>query len=302
MNSNNTTYLSSIIKAALREDRVKNDLTTRSVIKDNSALKAVIIAKENGVVCGIDIANLVFKAVDRKIKFKSIINDGNKIKKGQILAKIRGPARGILSAERTALNFLGLLCGIATRTRLFVDMTRPYNVKILDTRKTLPGLRALEKYAVRIAGGHNHRCSLEEMVLIKDNHLKALSIKDICLSGRQEGLSIKKIIKSVKKNKKINTKIEIEVKNLKEFREALEARPDIIMLDNMKITDIRKAVLLRRRAQRLPAVRQGKTLLEVSGNISLDNVKKYARCGIDFISIGGLTKDIQSLDVSLEFK
>ena len=277
----NSKELNLFIKDVLKEDIGKADITTRLVIPKGKKTKAIIVSKENGVICGIDIAGLVFKAIGKNIKFKPLISDGDEVRKGEILAKVFGDASRILTAERVALNFLGMLSGIASKTRLFLEGVKPYKVKILDTRKTLPALRSLEKYAVRVGGGYNHRMRLDEMILVKDNHLKVIN-------GYQG-------LQGLTRGRK-GYKVEIEVKNLKEFKQALKKNPDIIMLDNMKIDDIKKAIIIKRKAQNA----QHKTLLEVSGNISLNTVKKYASCGVDFISVGSLTKDIDSLDISLD--
>jgi len=201
--------------------------------------------------------------------------------------KIYGKARAILTAERTVLNFLAHLSGIATQTKGFIEKIKPYKAKILDTRKTTPGLRILEKYAVKCAGGFNHRLGLWDMVLIKDSHKKIRRSK---IERRLEKVSIKELIKDARRKNK-NKKIEIEVENLREFQDALLARPDIIMLDNMDLKRIKKALVLRR--GRRP-------LIEVSGNITLNNVRAIAKTGVDMISIGSLTHSVKAIDFSLE--
>ncbi len=277
-----------IIKVALREDIGKEDITTQTIIPKAKYAKAILLAKEGCVICGVGIAREVFKVQDKNIKFKPHISDGQKIKKGKIIAHISGKAQSILIAERVALNFLSLLSGVATKTRAYVDRIKPYKAKVLDTRKTIPGLRVLEKYAVRIGGGYNHRMALDEMVLIKDNHLKVQS-SEFRVQSLTENL-MQKISK--------NIKIEIEVKNLKEFKRALEAKPDIIMLDNMSIKDIKKAVRIIRRLQ--PITYHPSPKLEASGGISFENVRKIAATGVDMISIGALTHSVKAIDISLE--
>lgn len=272
MNCFNLT-VSNIIKQALREDIGKGDITTTKFIPRDKYVKAILLAKEDCVVCGLGIARDVFKFQDKNIKFKPQVSDGQKIKKGKIIAHIFGRAQSILTAERVALNFLSLLSGVATKTRAYVDKLKPYKVKILDTRKTIPGLRELEKYAVRRGGGYNHRMRLDEMLLIKDNHLRIL--------GRHEELA----------KLKRDYKLEIEVKNLREFKKILGLRPDIIMLDNMQVEDIRKAVILRKTA--MPKI-------EVSGNVNLNNVREIAKTGVDMISVGALTHSVKAVDISLE--
>ena len=266
-----------IIKQALREDIGKRDITTTAIIPKHKYAKAILLAKENCVICGLGIAREVFKIHDKKIKFNSQVPDGQKIKKGKIIAYISGRAQSILTAERVALNFLSLLSGVATKTRAYSDKVKPYKVKILDTRKTIPGLRELQKYAVRIGGGYNHRMRLDEMALIKDNHIHVTRLKNI--------------IEEARRMIPVGMKLEIEVRNLREFKEALEARPDIIMLDNMKVGDIKKAVLLRKAAV---------SKIEVSGNVNLNNVRKIAKTGVDMISVGALTHSVKATDISLE--
>ena len=276
--------INNIIEQALREDIGKSDITTKSIIPEDKYVKAILKTLEDCVICGLNIAREVFRFQNKNIKFKPRVSDGQKIKKGKIVAYISGKAQGILTAERVALNFLSLLSGVATKTRVYVDKVKPYKVRILDTRKTIPGLRELEKYAIRTGGGYNHRMRLDEMVLVKDNHLKIKTSK----------FKIKDLRKRISKN----IKIEIEVKNLREFKEALEARPDIIMLDNMKIIDIEKAVRIRNTLS--SKTRAPSPKLEASGGISLKNVKKIASCGVEMISIGALTHSFASVDISLE--
>jgi len=267
--------LNKLIKAALSEDIGSRDHTTELFIPKNEIIKAVITANESGIICGVDIVKKVFQALDKQIEFRLSVKDGQRVKKGKVLMVLSGKARGIVTAERVALNFISMLSGVATHTRKFVEAVKPYKVKILDTRKTFPGLRLLQKYAVRMGGGFNHRMRLDEMILIKDNHLHIN--KDY-----QKYLKLAKMYK-----------VEVEVENLREFKEALGTGVDMIMLDNMSVSDIKKAVWLRNNFHK-------QTKLEASGNISLANIRRYASTGVDYISIGSLTKDIQSLDVSME--
>jgi nicotinate-nucleotide pyrophosphorylase (carboxylating) len=282
MNYINDLQLNHIIKIALREDIGRKDITTVSIIPKDKLVKAVLLAKDDCIICGLGIAQQAFKVYDKNIKFKPLVYDGQRIKKGKIIARIYGKARSILTAERVALNFLCLLSGIATKTRKFADKVKPYKVKIMDTRKTIPGLRELQKYAVRIGGGYNHRTKLDEMILIKDNHLKVKSSR----------LKVKSILENINK---FGFKREMEVKDLKEFKEALKMRPDIIMLDNMSIPHIKKAVKLHNTLYAIPD-----TLLEASGGISLKNIRKIASTGVDLISVGALTHSVNSVDISLE--
>ena len=279
--------ISDIIKRALREDIGKGDITTAAIIPEDKYVKAALKAEENCVICGLDTARKVFTTQDKNIEFKPHILDGQKIKKGKIIAHILGRAQGILTAERVALNFLSLLSGVATKTRAYADKVKPYGVKILDTRKTIPGLRELEKYAVRIGGGFNHRLNLDEMILIKDNHLKVIGDR-LWVMG----------LKEIKNKITPKIKIEVELKTLKEFKKALKINPDIIMLDNMNLNAIKKAVKLRNNLS--PITYHLSPKLEASGGITLKNVRAVASTGVDMISIGALTHSINSVDISLE--
>ncbi len=279
MNSFSRTDIKRVVNQALKEDIGRGDITTECLISRDKKMTAVIITKEPGVICGLDIAGLVFKTLDKRIKFISLVRDGAQIGSGRQIAKISGPAKGILSAERVALNFLSLLSGIATRTQAFVKKTKPSKVKILDTRKTIPGLRGLEKYAVKAGGGFNHRFGLDDMFLIKENHIDIAGLKDI-----KERL---------KKGRFLKIKLEAEARNLSEFKDVLCFKPDIIMLDNMTPKNIRQVVKLKNKLSL-------DIKIEASGNINIDNIAAYASTGIDFISLGTLTKDIDALDFSLE--
>jgi len=274
----NPKRLKSIIKQALLEDMGKGDITSDLMLPKNKKIKAKIIAKEDFLLCGIDAARQVFKTVDPRLSFFGKIKEGKQVHKREVIAVISGKANSILGAERVALNLLSLLSGVATKTNQFVRKIRPYKTKITDTRKTIAGLRELQKYAVRIGGGYNHRIRLDEMVLIKDNHLKILR-------GFTKLPEVPK-----------GCKIEIETQDLKEFRHALELKPDIIMLDNMRIEDIKEALKFRNNT----GFRKHKTLLEASGGINLGNIKKYAATGVEIISVGELTDSLKSVDISLE--
>lgn len=283
MNYYNKLDTREIINEALKEDIATKDITTNAVVPKDKFINSIILAKEDCVVCGLAVASCVFKSLDKNIKFKDLTKDGAFVKKGKPIAKISGRARSILTAERVALNFLSLLCGISTKTRKFVEAVKPFKTRIIDTRKTLPGLRVLEKYAVRIGGGFNHRMSLDEMIMIKDNHLKALGSK-FWAQGLEKRLR--------------GIKTEIEVKTLKEFNKALNLKPDIIMLDNMSISDMKRAVKIRNNLKLITY--NIKPKLEASGGITLKNVKLIASIGVDMISIGALTHSINSIDISLE--
>jgi nicotinate-nucleotide pyrophosphorylase (carboxylating) len=273
------------------EDIGSGVITNKLLFSRDKNIRAVIVTSEKGVACGLDVARMAFKLQDNRVRFTALVKDGARLKKRQVLSRIYGRASSILSSERVALNFLGLLSGIATRTAEFVKRVENYRIKIMDTRKTIPGLRQLQKDAVRVGGGHNHRFRLDEMVLIKDNHLVTSSVL-------RSATPVKYIIKDIKDKKPKNVKLEIEVKNLREFKESLKADPDIIMLDNMKIADIKRAVRINRNRQ----YAKHRTLLEASGNIKLKNIRAYAKTGVDAISLGTLTKDVRSLDLSLEIQ
>ncbi len=282
MNYINTWEIKDLIRASLKEDIGRSDITAEYFMPKAKIGKAVILTKENCVVCGLGVAAAVFKTWDKSLTFKSLVKEGEEVKAGKIIASVKGKAKSIITAERVALNFLSLLCGIATKTREYADIARPYKVRILDTRKTIPGLRILEKYAVRIGGGFNHRFSLDEMVLIKDNHLKTI--------GAYNKL----------KDMPKNYRIELEVENLKQFKQALNLNPDIIMLDNMAVPEIKKAVKIRNELSLNKT--NPKPKLEVSGGITLKNIRKFASTGVDTISIGALTDSVSSVDISLEIK
>ena len=283
MNYIDKNKLNKIIAAALKEDLGKRDITSESLILNDKSCVAILLAKQDCVVCGLEIAKLVFIAQDKNINFKLLVKDGDYIKKGASLAKVSGKARSLLTAERVALNFLCLLSGIATKTRKYVFAVKPYKAKIVDTRKTIPGLRILQKYAVRTGGGSNHRVRLDEMVLIKDNHLKFLG-NEFWSNGC--------------KIKPSKVKIEIEVKTLKELAKALKLQPDVIMLDNMSLANMKKAVKMRNTNS--PSVKYSFPKLEASGNVTLKNVKKVASTRVDMISVGALTHSVNSVDISLE--
>ncbi|MEW6008371.1 MAG: carboxylating nicotinate-nucleotide diphosphorylase [Candidatus Omnitrophota bacterium] len=277
-----------ILKAALKEDAAFSDITTQNLIEANLKVRADIIVKQDCILAGLSLVKSTFKTIDPKINFKAYYCDADQIKKNTKVLSIFGKARAILSAERVALNYLSHLSGIATQTHEFVRRVYPNNVKILDTRKTIPGLRTLQKYAVRVGGGFNHRKSLSEAVLIKTNHLRLLLKSD----NFKEKV-IKEAIYSTRKNAKGKI-VEIEVANLSEFNAALKARPDIIMLDNFNVDLIRMAVRIRN------DLSLRKTLLEVSGGVNLENVERIAKTGIDLISVGSLTHSAKAVNLALE--
>jgi len=274
--------LDAIIRHALIEDIGKGDITTQLTIPKDKEIEAELLVKESCVICGLGAAKRVFEMMDSGIIFKPLVKEGQVLKNKKVIVKISGRAGNILTSERVALNLLSMLSGIATKTREYVKLIEPHKVKITDTRKTIPGLRELQKYAVRVGGGHNHRMGLDEMILIKDNHIKVTD-------GYDKLPSVPK-----------GFKIEIEVQDMEEFKHALRFKPDVIMLDNMSIKEIKEAVSIRDNTKftshHLP------TKLEVSGGVNLESVKEIASSGVDIISIGELTHSIKSVDMSLEIK
>jgi nicotinate-nucleotide pyrophosphorylase (carboxylating) len=275
--------MDAIIGLALNEDTGKGDITSRALIPADLAGKASIIVKEKGVLAGIDVAGRVFHKIDPLLKVDVLINDGNSAKPGDIAGVISGSIISMLQAERVALNFLQRLSGIASLTARYVAETSGTDAAIYDTRKTTPGMRALEKYAVRAGGGHNHRLNLADAVLIKDNHLAVL---------RATGMNLRGIIEKARQNTPAGTTIEVEVTSYEETLGALQADADIIMLDNMPVDEMRRIV----------ETVAGRARLEASGGITLKNVREVAKTGVDMISVGALTHSFTALDISLEIE
>jgi len=274
-------HVEQAVGSALAEDLASGDITTDSLVQSDLEGKASILVKRDGVLVGIDVAKEVFGQVDPSLHFKALVKDGAKVRKGDVVATVEGKVASILKAERTALNFLQHLSGIATETARYVDAVSGTKAIITDTRKTIPGLRLLEKYGVRAGGGRNHRLNLGDGVLIKDNHLVAL---------RSSGVGLGEAVKQARKRAPRAMKVEVEVESVKQAQEALAAGADIIMLDNMNVKDMRRVVKLV----------QGRALLEASGGITLDNVRSVAEAGVDLISVGALTHSAKALDISLE--
>ncbi|OGO23625.1 MAG: nicotinate-nucleotide diphosphorylase (carboxylating) [Chloroflexi bacterium RBG_16_50_9] len=275
--------LDRIVDNALDEDTGRGDITSEALLPPGLSGRASLLAKAPGVLAGIEIAKRAFHRVDPSLKTDILVQDGTAISPGDVIAVITGNVAGILKAERVALNFLQRLSGIATTTAQYVAEVKGLPVRIVDTRKTTPGLRSLEKYAVRAGGGHNHRMNLGDAVLIKDNHIAAL---------RATGMGLPEIIAKARRNAPTGTTIEVEVTSAGEAREALKATPDIIMLDNMEIEEMRKVA----------ALVAGRVKLEASGGITLANVRRVAMTGVDIISVGALTHSYKSLDISLEME
>jgi len=268
-----------IIQRALDEDVGDGDVTTLCTIPEDASLEGRFTAKADGVIAGLEVARLTFALIDERVQVKFSIHDGDGVTMGQVFGKVSGPTRALLIGERTALNFLQRMSGIATLTREFVKTVKPHQAVILDTRKTAPGLRLLDKWAVNLGGGQNHRSGLFDMVLIKNNHITAVG-------------SITAAINRVRECDDRRRPIEVEVGTLDELREALALQPDRILLDNMSFDQMREAVQIA--GGRVPRVP-----LEASGNVTLETVNAIAATGVDFISSGALTHSVKALDISL---
>lgn len=265
-----------IISMALSEDTQGLDLTSESIFEPNHRSSFVLIAKEDGIIAGLQVFEGVFKAMDPSAELTFMFADGDPVKTGDHVVNIFGLTSRLLMAERSALNILQRMSGIATATRLFVEAVAPYKAKIVDTRKTVPGLRILDKKAVVIGGGHNHRMGLYDAVLIKDNHIDAVG-------------GITEAVKRCKAKVSHMVKIEVEIRTVSELEEAIEAGADIVLLDNMSNEDMVEAV----------RISNGRVLLEASGNMSLGRVQEVAKTGVDLISVGALTHSVRALDLSL---
>lgn len=264
---------------ALNEDVRTGDITTLAIFDNNAKAKAKLIAKDSGILAGVEIFKLTFLLVDDTLKIDLLKKDGDIVRKGEEIAYIDGKIASILIAERTALNFIQRMSGIATTTNIFVDKIAHTKAKLLDTRKTAPGLRLFDKLAVKIGGGENHRIGLFDMFLIKDNHI----------AGAGSITEAVKKINIYKEQNKLNCLVEVEVKNLAELKEAMQCNVDIIMLDNFTVKDLKKAV----------EIVDGKFKLEASGGININNLVEVAETGVDYISIGALTHSVKALDISL---
>ncbi len=270
-------YIDDIIKTALAEDISYMDVTTDNLLDDTHRSEAYYVAKDDGVLCGIDIAKRVFEIVGGDVEFTVKINDGEQVKKGDIIAVMSGSTRTLLKGERTALNILQHMSGIATATFKCTELVKGTNAMVTDTRKTLPGLRPLQKYAVTVGGGKNHRYNLSDGAMLKDNHLDAYG-------------GITPAVTELRKKIGHMVKIEVEVRNLEELAEALECRAEVIMLDNMSCEDMKKAV----------EITNGRALLEASGNVTSANIREVAETGVDIISLGALTHSVKCFDISMK--
>ncbi|MEI8175611.1 MAG: carboxylating nicotinate-nucleotide diphosphorylase [Candidatus Omnitrophota bacterium] len=289
----NRTDLRAFLKNALAEDIGPGDITTGSMVRRTARTSAQLIMREGGVLCGLPVLREIFLLLDRDVRVIVQHREGTRVKSATIIATLEGPARAIFAGERLALNILGRLSGIATLTSRYVAAVGVGGAVILDTRKTTPGLRALEKYAVVIGGGRNHRKGLWDQVLVKDNHIALWRTQTSAHTT-----SLRDLVEHIRANAGKGIKIEIEVENLHEFKDAITAHPDIILLDNMPRAAIKSAVSFRN--QLAAERRQPITKLEASGGITLKNVRAVSRTGVDMISIGALTHSARSLDFSLE--
>ncbi len=266
-----------LIKLALKEDITSEDASTNAVIRKKTLGRVQLICKQNGVICGLSVFKRTFELLDGSVKIDLFAEDGDRVEKGQLIAEVEGDIRVLLSGERTALNFLQRMSGIATYTAELVKLLEGSKTKLLDTRKTTPNMRIFEKYSVRVGGGVNHRYNLSDGILLKDNHIGAAG-------------SVKRAVELAKEYSPFVRKIEIEVENLEMCRQALEAGADIIMLDNMSPEDMKKAVVMI----------GGRALTECSGNITKENIRSIADIGVDFVSSGALTHSAPILDLSLK--
>ncbi len=270
-------WIEEFLRLALKEDIGIRDITTEALFPGGKIVKATILAKEDLLLAGLSVAERTFTCLDEKVEFKRHFEDGDWIEKGKAIEEIRGDIRSLLAAERVALNILQRLSGIATLTRAFVERIKDLPVRIVDTRKTTPLMRPLERYAVKVGGGSSHRFGLYDGILIKENHIRACG-------------GIGEAIRRVREKGPFGMKIEVEVESLEEVREAIKYGPDIILLDNMDVDEIKEAV----------GIAKGKAILEVSGGVTLERVREIAETGVDLISIGSITHSARAVDISME--
>lgn len=265
------------IKLALNEDIQNGDITTLAIVDEKKKCQGKLVAKDTGIIAGLGVFEFVFKLLDEEgIEFNPNIEDGAEVKKGEIIAEFSGKMRTVLSGERTALNFLQRMSGVATKTKEYVNLLNGTNAELLDTRKTLPGFRHLDKYTVAVGGGKNHRIGLFDMVMLKENHIKAAG-------------SITTAVQLIRNKYSYDYKIEVETRNLAEIKEAIKSNVDVIMLDNMSIEEMESAVKLI----------GGIAKIEASGNITVKNIRAVAEIGVDYISVGAITHSVSALDISL---
>ena len=274
-----TKAIETLINLAIKEDIYTGDITSKAILPQDKIRIAYLIAKAEGVIAGLPLAAFIFKKIDSNIKFETLVKEGDFVNSKTKLAKVMGHYKSLLEAERIVLNFVQRLSGIATETAQYVAQTRGTTTQILDTRKTLPGFRLLDKYAVKIGGGTNHRMGLYDMVMLKENHIKA--------SG-----NISLAVSQIRKKVSPDIKIEVETKNLEEVKEALHNKVDVIMLDNMPVDLMKEAVL----------IIDGQIKVEASGNMTLNRIAEVAKTGVDFISVGALTHSVNAFDISMLFE
>lgn len=272
-------YIDDLIKTALREDINYIDSTTDLLIPDDDVSEAYYVAKDSGVLAGVEVAARVFKLLDENTEVRFLFKDGDRVEKGDILAEFKGNTAAMLKAERTALNLIQHASGIATYTRKCADLIEGTKASIADTRKTLPGLRPLQKYSVAVGGGRNHRYNLTDAAMLKDNHIDAYG-------------GITSAVNALREKAGHMLQIEVEARNLDDVREALDCKVNVIMLDNMSCDDMKKAVELT----------GGRAKLEASGNVTLENIRKIAETGVDIISLGALTHSVKAFDISMKWK
>ena len=283
-----------IVQLAIKEDIGAGDITSKIFIPDGFETEGVIIAKEAGIVAGLPVAGYVLSQIDENLIFTSNIEDGSRVKKGTIIGSVKGLTLSLLSAERLVLNFLQRLSGIATATNRFAEKIKGYRTQIMDTRKTAPGWRYLEKYAVRVGGGINHRMGLYDQILIKDNHLKAMG-------SEKENGTISRLVRKAREQIENGMLIEVEVEDLCQIKDVVDAGVDIILFDNMEPSKIREAVDIVKEIEKNQDAGTGKAILtEASGNITIENVEEYADAGVDRISVGAITHSARALDISFD--
>ena len=276
-----TSSIRDMVERALVEDLGHGDVTTDALISPDARGQASVVVKADGVVAGLEVALEVFRQVDPSTRSRIRLEDGAPVSPGDVVADVDGSVAGILKAERVSLNFLQRLSGIATATAAYVKAVQGTKARIIDTRKTVPGLRQLEKYAVRVGGGHNHRYNLADGILIKDNHIAALRARELGLA---------EIVDLARERSPHTLRVEIEVETVEEAVEALEAGADVVLLDNMAPEEMRRVV----------SISDGRALLEASGGVTLDTVRAVAETGVDLISVGALTHSVRALDISLD--
>ena len=296
--------INEIIQLAIKEDIGKGDITSEIFIPKDSKSDGIFIAKEGGIVAGLPVAKYVLSQIDDNLVFTSNVEEGSRVSKGTSIANVKGSTQSILSAERLVLNFLQRLSGIATLTSKFVEKVKGYKTQIMDTRKTIPGSRSLERYAVRVGGGTNHRMGLYDQILVKDNHLKIMETyqqeKEVESFFKESGI-FPELVKKAREQTDNGVTIEVEIEDIIHVKDVMDAGVDIIMFDNMEPSKINEAVNMVREYEKVRDTAMDKAILtEASGNITLEDVEAYAQTGVDRISVGMITHSAKALDISLE--